>query len=67
MQIMLMLGFRKGQSVWVGDTLVTVVKTGHGGGEVRLGFEGPRDVPIVRDEVKRRDESAATSAGCWPR
>lgn len=44
---------RRGETVWIGDVLVTVLKTGS---QVRLEIAAPRDVVILRGEVKERDQ-----------
>ena len=50
---MLVLSRRSGQRIQIGnDVIVTVL--GVRGGTVRLGFEGPSDVPIHREEIYRR-------------
>ncbi len=54
---MLVLTRKRNESVMVGDNIrVTVVDVR--GGNVRLGFDAPRDVTIDRSEVRvKRDES----------
>lgn len=47
---MLVLSRRKGERIVVGD-LVTVSVLDIRGGRVRLGFSGPAEVPIHREEV----------------
>lgn len=50
---MLVLSRRKDERVFIGDNLaVTVVEIR--GDKVRLGFDAPREVPIEREEVRRR-------------
>ena len=49
---MLMLRRKVEECVWVGDT--RVVLTQIKGKQVQLGFDGPRDVPIVRGELRPR-------------
>jgi len=46
---MLVLTRKRGESIWIGSSLVTII--GHGRGGVRLGIEAPRDVSIVRTEL----------------
>jgi len=48
---MLVLSRKAGEAVYVGNVLVKVVRVG---GSVKLGFDGPRDVPINRAEVANR-------------
>lgn len=50
---MLVLTRKVGQSIRIGDDVrITVIKTS--GQEVRLGLEGPRGLPIYREEIYRR-------------
>ena len=60
---MLVLGRKEGESVRLGpDIVVTVavIRTNY----VRLCFEAPRDVPIIREELNRGiDETVRVSAG----
>lgn len=49
----LAIGLRLKESVWIGDAKVTIVGTG---AEVKLSIEAPREIPVVRDELKRRNE-----------
>jgi carbon storage regulator len=52
---MLVLSRKPGESVVIGDAIrVTVVHAGSG--RVRLGIEAPRDLPVHRDEIRRRIE-----------
>ncbi len=56
---MLVLTRRLMEKLYIGDDIcVTVVRLE--GGQVRLGVEAPRDVPIVRAELRR--EPTASSA-----
>jgi carbon storage regulator len=49
---MLVLSRKEGERICIGEhILVTVVSIR--GDRVRLGFEGPREVPIHREEVMR--------------
>ena len=60
---MLVLSRKPSEKIHLGDNItVTVVKIGNG--KVRLGFEAPDDLPIVRAELKARD--AATAADPQP-
>jgi len=48
---MLVLSRKVGQTILIGDTIsVTVVEVGQG--SVRLGVEAPKDVTIVRAEIR---------------
>ncbi len=41
------------ESVWIGDARVFIEKVG--GNRVRVRITAPREIPILRDELKRRD------------
>jgi carbon storage regulator len=50
---MLVLSRKAGERIWIGQKIeITVL--GIQGGRVRLGFSGPPEVPIHRDELVRR-------------
>lgn len=49
---MLVLNRRVGEEILIGNS-IRVFVVGIRGGQVRLGFEAPRDVPIVRQEIHR--------------
>ena len=57
---MLVLSRDKGQSVRVGETIITIF--GVKGDRVRMTFDGPSSVPIVRTEIDKR-ESAKERTG----
>jgi carbon storage regulator len=50
---MLVLSRKRGQQIQIGDNISVTVLGVHNG-TVRLGFEGPADVPIHREEVHQR-------------
>jgi len=52
---MLVLGFHEGESVLIGEYRVTVTQAKFG--SVKLGFEAPRDVKIIRQKVLNRMNS----------
>jgi carbon storage regulator len=54
---MLVVSRKPGESVYVGEDIVVKVIEWRRG-QVRLGIEAPKDVPILRDEIK-----AAAAAG----
>ena len=62
---MLVLSRKVGEKILIGDEIaVTVVRVSQG--IVRIGVEAPRDLPIVREEIKgqlkrdsRREKTAA--------
>ena len=49
---MLVLGFKQGDTVRVGEALIQVVEVR--AGQIRLGFDAPRQVQIMRGNAKRR-------------
>jgi len=51
---MLSLTRRAGQSVFIGDDIVVTVISVHAG-MVKLGFDAPKDVHILRDDAKIRE------------
>lgn len=52
---MLVLSRRKDQQILIGDNVViTVVRIN--GGEVRIGIEAPKDIPVLRAEVPPRGD-----------
>jgi len=67
---MLVLSRKAGERIWIGDDIsVTVVRISGGG--VRIGIEAPKELPVVREELKlamdqndaaeREDQSAFES------
>jgi len=62
---MLVLSRRVGQKVVIGNGVVVVV-TAVNGDRVRLGFEGPGEVPIHREElaVRLQAEEAGEREAC---
>lgn len=59
---MLVVTQRKSQKVYIGDphgafVVLTIVDVGEG--RVRLGFDGPRDVRVVRGELLTPEQIAA--------
>ena len=57
---MLVLSRKRGESVLiqVGDITIRVVVTTLGDGKVKLGFEAPQKVAIVREEIADRQEGS---------
>ena len=51
---MLILTIHEDGAVWVGDCKIVVFTAR--GGQTKLGFDAPRDIHIVRDEVLQRDK-----------
>jgi carbon storage regulator len=50
---MLILTRKAGESITIGDN-IRIHILGIKGGQVRIGVEAPRDVPVNREEVSRR-------------
>jgi carbon storage regulator len=59
--VMLILTRRLGESVKIGDE-VTVTVLGVKGGQVRLGFTAPPNVPVHREEVYERIQAETTTS-----
>lgn len=51
---MLVLSRKKGEAIVVGD--ITIVVTDIRGDKVRLGVEAPREVPVDREEIRKRKD-----------
>lgn len=58
---MLIVARRKGQRIRIGDNIEVVV-TELSRGEVRLGIVAPKEVPVVREEIRRAVEDANRAA-----
>ncbi len=54
---MLVLSRKKNEKIVIGDSIVLVVKEIRGN-RVTFGIEAPKDVPILRDELPRFDQTA---------
>lgn len=54
---MLVLSRKVGQRILIGDDIsVTIVRIAQGG--VRIGIEAPKELPIVREELKQELDAA---------
>ena len=52
---MLVLSRKVGERIWIGEDIsVTIVRITGGG--VRLGIEAPHELPVVREELKKKLE-----------
>lgn len=51
---MLVLGRRVGEKILINDNIVVTVIEVRGDGRVRLGFDAPMSVRIVRDDAKQK-------------
>ncbi len=59
---MLVLTRRPGESLFIGDDVIVTV-LGVNGGQVRIGIDAPKDIPVHREEVRERiEQEAAESA-----
>lgn len=58
---MLVLSRKVGERIWIGNEVcVTVVRLTSGG--VRLGIEAPPELPVIREELKLRQNSESTTS-----
>ena len=54
---MLILTRRVGETLHIGDDIsITVVEVN--GNQVRIGIAAPKNVPVIRDDAKKRQPSA---------
>jgi len=60
---MLVLSRKRGEAIVIGDGVTLTVLEVHGG-RVKLGFDGPAEVPIHREEVRRRIEDCPPVLEC---
>lgn len=51
---MLVLTRKSGEGVWIGKDIYVMVQVR--GGQVRVLIDAPKEVHILRDELKKRDE-----------
>jgi carbon storage regulator len=54
---MLVLSRKEGESVRVGDAVITITKVN--GGNVKLGFTAPQSTKVVRTEIENRPRRPA--------
>ncbi len=59
---MLVLSRKQGQRIVVGNGITVTVVLVRGSG-VKLGFDGPPEIPIYREEVQRRPRRACRGDG----
>lgn len=53
---MLVLSRKVGERIWIGDEIsITVVRLTGGG--VRIGIDAPDELPVVREELKKKIEA----------
>jgi len=58
---MLILSRKSNQSIVIGDDIkITIL--GGAGGQVRIGIDAPKDVPVYREEVYLRMQDEKTKA-----
>ena len=53
---MLILTAKPGESIQIGEN-IRITALPKQGGQVKLGFEAPREIKILRDNAKKRDPS----------
>jgi carbon storage regulator len=60
---MLVLSRKVGERIWIGEHIsVTVVRVTGGG--VRIGIEAPAELPVVREELKKKiQQEESTKSG----
>jgi len=56
-----MLTRRAGETIHIGDG-ITVTVLEFSGGQVRLGIDAPKDVPVHREEIYKRLQEAEKEA-----
>jgi carbon storage regulator len=58
---MLVLGRKENQSIIIGDNIrVTIV--GRSGSSIRIGVQAPREIPVLREEVRTESGSAKSAS-----
>jgi carbon storage regulator len=62
---MLVLTRRVGESIDIGKE-ITVKVIGLYGGQIRLGIEAPKNVPVVRNELNTQDPAVVAQNGMKP-
>lgn len=60
---MLILGRKRDQQVRVGENLIVRVIRVTRDGTVKLGFDAPKDLPILREEVYQKQQTEKAAAG----
>jgi carbon storage regulator len=59
---MLVIRRRAGESLWIGDSVeVEIIEAGPG--KVKLGIRAPREIPVVRSEIRATREQNQRAAG----
>ena len=53
---MLVLGRRAGESIRIGDITVKIVEARNG--QIKVGIDAPKDIPIVRQELEGKRDAA---------
>jgi carbon storage regulator len=57
---MLVLSRKVSERIWIGDEIsVTIVRIN--GNAVRVGIDAPVHLPVIRDELRQRQQKAATA------
>jgi len=59
---MLVIRRRVGESLWIGESVeVEIIEAGPG--KVKLGIRAPREIPVVRSEIRTTREQNQRAAG----
>lgn len=59
---MLVIRRRTGESFWIGESVeVQIIEAGPG--KVKLGIRAPREIPVVRSEIRDTREQNQRAAG----
>lgn len=59
---MLVIRRRPGESFWIGESVeVQIIEAGPG--KVKLGIRAPREIPVVRSEIRDTREQNQRAAG----
>lgn len=56
---MLVISRKRGESIRIGDAVITILELHGGGNNVRIGIEAPRSVAVTRPDAKVKHERKA--------
>jgi len=62
---MLILGRNPGQAILIGDNIVITIVSSKNG-QVRVGIEAPREIPVLRKELKLLTKKRAKNGDYLP-
>jgi len=58
---MLILTRRPGEAIWVNDNIrIEVIDEGGPNRQIKIGIEAPKEIHILREELKKRNERRAS-------